>query len=103
MRAGVTQVVRLKRESLADPSRLSAAMALPAALARASNHLASLSFEADPDYALLRQCLDDLVSDVRMPVETLLGYDSNCHGTVWLSVKGACHPDFTPSDVPLVA
>jgi hypothetical protein len=89
--AGITQVVRLKRESFADPTRLSAGMALPAPLARASNHLASLSFEADPDYALLRQCLDDLVnSNVRMPVETLLGSVNKCHGTVccsaWLSV-----------------
>jgi hypothetical protein len=75
------QVVRLKRESLADPSRLSAGMVLPAPLARASTHLASLSFEADPDYALLRQCLDDLVSDVRVPVEMLVGFDGKCHGT----------------------
>jgi hypothetical protein len=63
-------VVRLKRECAADPSKLSSSMALPAPLARASTHLASLSFEADPDYALLRQCLDDLVSDVGSYVNT---------------------------------
>lgn len=59
------QVVRLKRECLADPSKLASSMPLPAALARASNHLAGLSFEADPDYARLRQCLDDLAAEVR--------------------------------------
>lgn len=59
------QVVRLKRECLADPSKLSSSMLLPAALARVSHHLAGLSFEADPDYALLLQCLDDLVTKVQ--------------------------------------
>lgn len=60
------KVVRLKRDCMEDPSKLSSSMPLPAALARISNHLTQLNFEADPDYALLRQCLDDLISQVSM-------------------------------------
>jgi len=55
--------VRVKRECMAMPARLAGeGPPLPAPLVHISEHLAGLDFGSDPDYALLRGCLDSLAA-----------------------------------------
>ena len=53
----------MKRECMLAPEKLAAeGAALPAPLVQISEHLAGLAFEGDPDYQLLRGCLERLAA-----------------------------------------
>lgn len=53
----------MKRECMVIPEKLAAeGAALPAPLVHISEHLAGLAFEGEPDYQLLRGCLERLAA-----------------------------------------